>query len=266
MSTDGLSVLEDRAAAIQELATPRSLKELWHVLGIFGYYRQFIPRYAMVAAPLTRLTKGTRFRKLPDRTWHPHDASGSSLFEWGPIHDAAFESLKRALSNPPMLAFPDFSIPFIVYVDASHDGMAACLHQPFIPRPQLPLTPSTIPCASAHPSFSLDFAEDELNPLRSGLVSDRVFSHTLQLLSAGDSPPLDRFEMANGILYRRLRDGRWGTCLPENLITSVLTAAHESFCHWGFEKTWAFVKARFIGQAYPTRSMSTSGAAPTASA
>ena len=51
--------------------------------------------------------------------------------------------------------------------------------------------------------------------------------------------------MANGILYWRLRDGRLATCLPEAMIPTVLAAAHESFGHWGFEKTWAFVKARF---------------------
>lgn len=68
-STDGLSIHNDRAAAIRELATPRTLKELWHVLVIFGYYWQYIPKFAIVAAPLTRLTKGTRFRKLPDGTW-----------------------------------------------------------------------------------------------------------------------------------------------------------------------------------------------------
>lgn len=130
VGTDGLSVLEDRAAAIRELATLYSLNNLWHVLGIFGYYRQFIPRYAMVAAPLTRLTKGTRFRKLPDGTWQPQEVSGSSSLslEWGPTHDAAVHALKEALLNPPMLAFPDFTIPFIVYVDAFYDGMAACLH------------------------------------------------------------------------------------------------------------------------------------------
>ena len=142
VSTDGLSVLEDRAAAIWELATPRTPKELWHVLGIFGYYCQLIPRYAMVAAPLTRLTKGTRFQKLPDGTWQPrksHMPGSSLLADWGPAHDAAFQALKVALSSPPTLAFPNFDLPFIVYVDASHDGMAACLHQPFIPSYELPL-------------------------------------------------------------------------------------------------------------------------------
>ena len=32
---------------------------------------------------------------------------------------------------------------------------------------------------------------------------------------------------------------------PANMVRRVLQAAHESFGHWGFDKTWAFVKARF---------------------
>lgn len=255
VSTDGLSVLEDRAAAIKELATPRSLKELWHVLGVFGYYRQFIPKYALIAAPLTRLTKGTRFQKLPDGTWQPRDSSGSSNLEWGTEQDEAFLSLKNALSSSLVLAFPDFSLPFILYVDASHDGMAACLHQPFVSGDDLPLMASTappapqpdIPIASAHPSFSFDFADDEMNTLRSHLRKDKIFSHTYKLLldnptAAGIS---DRFELLNDVLYWRLRDGRLAVCLPEALIPRILHAAHDSAGHWGFEKTWSIVKNRF---------------------
>ena len=254
VSTDGLSVLEDWAAAIRELATPRTLKELWHILGIFGYYRQFIPRYAVVAAPLTHLTRGTRFQKLPDGTWQPRESptpGATPLADWGQAHDAAFQALKEALSCPPTLAFPNFDLPFIVYVDASHDGMAACLHQPFIPSCELPLHPQSpaVPVsptvfACAHPSFSFDFAEEELNRLRTDLQADRVFSHTYKLLSSGAHPPSDgslspsdRFELVNGILYWRLRDGRLATCLPDSMVKGVLAAAHDSFGHWGFDKT-----------------------------
>ena len=140
VSADGLSILEDRAAAIRELATPRTLKELWHVLGIFGYYRQYIPKFAIIAAPQTQLTKGPRFQKLPDSTWEQREVSSASsdpLQGWGSVQDDSFASLKEALSTLPTLAFPDFSLPFIVYVDASHDGMAACLHQPFLPAGDL---------------------------------------------------------------------------------------------------------------------------------
>ena len=260
VSTDGLSILEDRAAAIRELATPRTLKELWHVLGIFGYYRQYIPKFAIIAAPLTRLTKGTRFQKLPDGTWQPREVSSASsgpLEGWGSDQDDAFDSLKEALSTPPTLAFPDFSLPFIVYVDASHDGMAACLHQPFLSAGDLPdvarpasdrlstVGPSGLVTASAHPSFTFDFAEEELNKLRTDLKHDRVFSHVYKQLAEGVSPVSDRFELINGLLYWRLCDGRLATCVPATMVRQVLAAAHESFGHWGFEKTWSFVKQRF---------------------
>lgn len=154
----------------------------------------------MVAAPLTRLTRGTRFQKLPDGTWQPRESptpGATPLADWGQAYDAAFQALREALSCPPTLAFPNFNLPFIVYVDASHDGMAACLHQPFIPSCELPLHPQSpaVPVsptvfACAHPSFSFDFAEEELNRLRTDLQADRVFSHTYKLLSSGAPPPL----------------------------------------------------------------------------
>ena len=74
-STDGLSILEDCAAALKDLAVPRAFKGQRHVFGIFSYYRQFIPGFALIAAPLTRLTHGVRFQKLTDGTWLPRDVS-----------------------------------------------------------------------------------------------------------------------------------------------------------------------------------------------
>lgn len=84
----------------------------------------------MVPAPCPCVTKGTRFCKLPDGTWQPQEVSGSPLLslEWGPTHDAASHAPKKALPNPPMLAFPAFTVPFIVYIRASYDSMAVCLH------------------------------------------------------------------------------------------------------------------------------------------
>jgi hypothetical protein len=49
VSTEGLGVLQDKLAAVRELSPPKTLKELWHVLGLFGYYRSFIHRYSLIA-------------------------------------------------------------------------------------------------------------------------------------------------------------------------------------------------------------------------
>lgn len=63
ISREGLTVVEEKTKAIQELPTPRSLKELYLALGLFGYYRAFIIDFAGKAKPLTELTKGIRYRE-----------------------------------------------------------------------------------------------------------------------------------------------------------------------------------------------------------
>jgi hypothetical protein len=65
VSTEGLKVLQDKLAAVRELKPPKTIKELWHVLGLFGYYRAFIHRYSIIAAPLTALTGLQHQRQSP---------------------------------------------------------------------------------------------------------------------------------------------------------------------------------------------------------
>ena len=48
---------------------------------------------------------------------------------WGPIHQAAFESMKQALTTVPVLGYADYTKPFLVETDASHDGLSAILSQ-----------------------------------------------------------------------------------------------------------------------------------------
>lgn len=91
-----------------------------------------------------------------------------------------------------------------------------------------------------------NFAEEELNTLRADLQTDRVFSYVYKQLTDGIIPPAsDRFKLVNGLLYWRLSDGRLATCVPASMVRRVLVATHESFGHWGFEKTWSFVKQHF---------------------
>jgi hypothetical protein len=42
ISPEGLEILEDKAAAVTELAAPTNIRELWHILDLFRYYRAFI--------------------------------------------------------------------------------------------------------------------------------------------------------------------------------------------------------------------------------
>ena len=64
-----------------------------------------------MAAPLTNLTK----KDLP--------------FSWNENCQKAFEQIKHALMHAPVLALPDFLLPFVVECDASIEGIGAVLMQ-----------------------------------------------------------------------------------------------------------------------------------------
>ncbi len=60
------------------------------------------------------------------RTTKPPSRKDTS-FTWGPAQQQAFDSLKHALTSPPVLAYPDYTQPFLLYTDAlinplAHDG------------------------------------------------------------------------------------------------------------------------------------------------
>ncbi|KAE8239157.1 hypothetical protein A4X03_0g8690, partial [Tilletia caries] len=67
VSGAGLAVWKERASAVTSLEPPTTLRDLYHVLGLFGYYRPFIPDFARVAGPLTELTRGWRYEHVDGR-------------------------------------------------------------------------------------------------------------------------------------------------------------------------------------------------------
>ena len=50
-------------------------------------------------------------------------------FQWTSDHQEAFEKLKLALTTAPVLAYPDYSKPFLLEMDASLKGLGAVLSQ-----------------------------------------------------------------------------------------------------------------------------------------
>ena len=53
----------------------------------------------------------------------------STPFVWDENCQAAFDRLKQALTEAPILAYPDFTLPFDLYVDASDEGIGMVLGQ-----------------------------------------------------------------------------------------------------------------------------------------
>ena len=89
-----------------------SMKEIKQFLGLTGYYRKFVPRFADISRPLTTLTKKDK------------------KFEWTSVCQKSFELLKEILCGEPVLKYADTSKPYTLYTDASKFGWAGVLTQP----------------------------------------------------------------------------------------------------------------------------------------
>jgi hypothetical protein len=101
-----------KVAAMQALLQPNSVKRLQAHLGLFNYYRCYVPGFARIAQPLYML-----LRK-------------GAHFVWQDEHQRAYEQLKAALSTPGLaLQQPDPALPFRLYTDWSSTGIAAVLNQ-----------------------------------------------------------------------------------------------------------------------------------------
>ncbi len=119
ITKEGMIPNPDKTAAIEKLDYPKTLKEIRSILGMFAYYRRFIAKFSEIAAPLYEQTK----------KWirNPRNVKGIILSDES---KAAFDFLKKAISTEPiMLHYPDWEVPFEIHTDASKVAVAAILCQ-----------------------------------------------------------------------------------------------------------------------------------------
>ena len=95
--------------------TPRltTKKQVRSFLGLVGYYRDHIPAFAEISAPLTDLLKKGKAEHI----------------QWSEAQERAYSLLKEYLLQEPVLKLPDLSKPFVLQTDASGVGVAAVLLQ-----------------------------------------------------------------------------------------------------------------------------------------
>ena len=114
VSAEGKSLDPARVDSLVNLQAPANLKALKSILGSFAFVRGWLADASTTSAPLTDLLSSSAQKRG---------------FHWGKEQDDALAELKLLVQTAPVLAKPDFSRPFRIYVDASDVGVGAVLVQ-----------------------------------------------------------------------------------------------------------------------------------------
>ncbi|GKA25110.1 putative reverse transcriptase domain-containing protein [Tanacetum coccineum] len=107
----GIHVDPAKIEAVKNWASPTIPIEIRQFLGLACYYQRFIEGFSKIAKPLTELTQKNK------------------KYIWGEDQESAFQLLKQNLCEAPILALPEGNDYFVVYCDASHQGLGPVLMQ-----------------------------------------------------------------------------------------------------------------------------------------
>ena len=129
LSKDRILPNPEKVSKVKNWPIPKTAKEVHSFLGLASYYRRFIPKFVKWANPLHNLIHPIVTKKKCARTRLPPLTLDLPPFRWDSEHQESFDRLKEALTSSPILAYPDYSKPFILETDASLKGLGAVLTQ-----------------------------------------------------------------------------------------------------------------------------------------
>ena len=117
VSRKGVLPSKKNLESIAQCPPPDTYTKVKSFVGLVGHYRCFIKGFAKIAAPLYELTSGNNKDKKSEHV------------DLSPEAREAFDHLKAACLQAPILSFPDFNKPFLLEMDASGRGLGAVLSQ-----------------------------------------------------------------------------------------------------------------------------------------
>lgn len=97
--------------ALTQLLPPQTITQLKQFIGLASYFRQFIPGFSQITAPLYKLT------------------AGKGNLNWTPELESIRQKITTILTHKPILTIFDPQFPIELHTDASAEGYGAILIQ-----------------------------------------------------------------------------------------------------------------------------------------
>ncbi|XP_070667526.1 uncharacterized protein [Malus domestica] len=119
ISNRGIEVDKAKIDAIEKLPPPTTVKSVRSFLGHAGFFRRLIKDFSKISRPLCNLL------------------AKDALFVFDEACLEAFRKLKTLLTTTPIIAAPNWSLPFELMCDASDYAVRAILGQQKDKRPQV---------------------------------------------------------------------------------------------------------------------------------
>ena len=110
----------ENVRGLLEIREPTSAEEAFRFVKAAEYYRKFIPKFSLIAAPL---------HKYSPTTLQQQKNNKKMKFELTDEARTAFHQLKNILTTDLILGLPNDELPFKLQTDASVDGIGAVLLQ-----------------------------------------------------------------------------------------------------------------------------------------
>ncbi|CAF1275192.1 unnamed protein product, partial [Didymodactylos carnosus] len=184
-----------RVEAIQNLPTPRNVKEIEAFIGKVNYYGKFVSNFSDLCEPLNRLRRK------------------NAAWKWTPACDTPSANLKQQLAEATTLVHFDAQLPLILATDASNYGIGAVIMHRYPDESEKPI---------AHASKTLTAAEKNYSQIEKEALSivygvkkfhQYLAGHTFELVT-DHQPLLSIFSPVKGIpVATANRLQRWAICL-----------------------------------------------------
>jgi hypothetical protein len=191
VSQEGIQPDPGKIAAVLHFPTPKNVTSIRSFLGLTGYYRKYVRGYSKLAGPLFELTRK------------------DVAFVWDVGCEQAYQALKAALVNAPVLTRPDFKRTFWLDVDWSPKGVGAILSQ----------KEGKFEKVITYANKSLTEAQRKFHPMEGecyaliwGVMHFRQYLHMKHFILRTDRKPLEWLATVSDAHGRR---GRWVSMLQD---------------------------------------------------